>query len=282
MRPATLPLLLVLALLAVPLVERGFSPSPLGEDEGEGQEQEPEKRAGGVGGVASGLRRIDIAPRTPHREIVQGPTASPPVLPRVSPSDGPLELVEILPPTASAPSPSRALTRAEALASVIRSPEYQDTVPPLARLYFATFGRYPDYEGLNHYTGVREGGMTLAEIAEEFAHGREFAIRYGSLGNYEFVELLFVNVLGNPHQADVRAYWVSQLDSGEMTRGQVIVDLSESGAFRERSANRVFVSTAYTELFQRTPEPNSYAHWVGMLDQGHPRRTVIDGLLGGR
>ena len=89
-------------------------------------------------------------------------------------------------------------------------------------------------------------------------------------------------MLGDESQADVRAYWTNELQAGRMTRGQVIVDLSESGAFRERSANATFVSTAYVEILQRTPDPDGYARWVEYLNAGAPMRGVIDGLLAGR
>ena len=190
-----------------------------------------------------------------------------------------LELVSL--PTLSGAAPPRPISRADAVASVIRSREFQETVTPLARLYLATFGRYPDYEGLNHYTGQREEARPLHEIAGEFTRSREFEQRYGTLDNAQFVELLFVNVLGNPSQADVRGYWVEALESGRMTRGEVLVDLAESGAFRERTAPEVFVSTAYTEILRRTPDPAVYAYWVSQLRSGHPYRSVINGLLAG-
>ena len=201
-------------------------------------------------------------------------------------SDGPgsnlpntLELVA-LPAAPGAPAPApKAISRTEALASVIGSREFQDTVSPLARLYFATFGRFPDYEGLNYYTGQREEARPLAEIATEFAGSREFEQRYGELSNAEFVARIAANVLGHESQADVRAYWTDALDAGRMTRGQVIVDLAESGMFRERTSNEVFVSTAYTEVLRRTPDPAGYAFWVAQLEAGVPRDNVIDGLL---
>jgi hypothetical protein len=194
-----------------------------------------------------------------------------------------LELVSVVPvkPGAALPD-ARPISRADALSSVIGSREFQETVSPLARLYFAAFGRFPDYAGLNYYTGVREDGAMLAQIADEFVRGREFEQRYGKLENAEFVERLFVNVVGYASQPDVRAYWVEELDSGRMTRGAVLVDLSESGAFRERTANQVFVSTAYTELLRRTPDITGYNHWVSLLDHGYPPRIVIDGLLSQR
>jgi hypothetical protein len=191
-----------------------------------------------------------------------------------------LDLVTILPQFGT--PPSRPLTPTQAVDAAMQSPDFQDTVNPLARLYFATFGRYPDYEGLNYYTGQREGGSGLAEIAEEFARGREFDMRYGDLSNAEFVARILSNVLGNESQADVRAQWTRELDAGRMTRGQVIVDLAESGMFRERTANQVFVSAAYAEVLRQTPQPTDFNRWVMFLAAGNPARGVIDGLLARR
>jgi len=193
-----------------------------------------------------------------------------------------LELVSLPTLPGAKAAPTRSISREAAIASVITSREFQDTVTPLARLYLATFGRYPDYEGLNYYTGQREEARPLHEIAAEFVGSREFALRYGSVDDAQFVELLFNNVLGTPTQADVRGYWVEALESGRMTRGEVLVDLAESGAFRERSAHQVFVSTAYTEILRRTPDPVGYAYWLGQLRAGQPRDTIINGLLSGR
>src|SRR6185436_20489621 len=63
-----------------------------------------------------------------------------------------LELVSVVPvkPGGALPDP-QPISSADALAAVIGSREFQDTVSPLARLYFAAFGRFPDYAGINHY-----------------------------------------------------------------------------------------------------------------------------------
>jgi hypothetical protein len=193
-----------------------------------------------------------------------------------------LELVSLPAIPGGSMAPAKTITRAQAVASAMTSRDFQETVTPLARLYFATFGRYPDYEGLNYYTGQREEARPLHEIASEFVGSREFALRYGELDNAQFVELLFNNILGHASQADVRDYWVGEISAGRMTRGQVLVDLAESGAFRERSAHQVFVSTAYTEILRRTPDPAGYDYWVGQLRAGQPANSVINGLLGGR
>jgi hypothetical protein len=208
----------------------------------------------------------------------------PPALAAPAPINLPrtLELVALPSLPGAAAQASRSITRAEAVAAALTSRDFQETVTPLARLYLATFGRYPDYEGLNYYTGQREEARPLHEIAGEFVGSREFEQRYGTLDNAQFVELMFTNVLGHPSQAEVRNYWVEEINAGRMTRGQVLVDLAESGAFRERSANQVFVSTAYTEILRRTPDPAGYDYWVGQLRAGQAPRSVINGLLGSR
>ena len=232
-------------------------------------------------GATAAKAGAQIASPTPEQASAQLAANIPASLPAPAALPQTLELVSLPTLSSGAKAAPTSISRADAVASVMTSREFQETVSPLARLYLATFGRYPDYEGLNYYTGQREEARPLHEIANEFVRSREFELRYGELGHAQFVEMLFNNVLGNAHQADVRAYWVEALDSGRMTRGEVLVDLAESGAFRERSAHQVFVSTAYTEILRRTPDPTGYAYWVAQLRAGQPPDSVINGLLRG-
>ena len=275
---AAIPILAVLML--VPSV--AFSPS-LGRGQGEGHGPGGEvRRVEGQTLASSGVaavKRSDVPAALP---APQPPPQPSPKGEGTNRAGETLELVSIPTITGSKAAAPRTITRAEAVASVIRSREYQDTVTPLARLYLATFGRFPDYEGINYYTGQREEARPLASIADEFVGSPEFRQLYGNPDNAQFVELMFENVLGNPGQADVRNYWIEELNTGRMTRGQVLIDLAESGFFRERSNNQILVSTAYIEILRRTPDPEGYARWVAHLNAGNPYRSVIDGLLATR
>ena len=171
---------------------------------------------------------------------------------------------------------------AEVIASNIASEEFQDVVSPLARLYLAYFNRPPDYEGFDYYIGERERGEPLDAIAEEFAGSLEFDQRYGSVDNASFVDRVFQNVFDGPGDAAQRAYWIGQLESGNMTRGQVMLAFSESPAFRAATGNEVLVATAYAETLGRAPDPADFARWVGFLDAGNPPQALIDGLLADR
>lgn len=171
---------------------------------------------------------------------------------------------------------------AEAIASVIESPPFQDTVSPLVRLYLAYFERVPDYEGLDYYIGQRERGRLLDDIADEFAGSREIGIRYGSLDNAAFVDRVYRNVFEGAEDAQQRASWLAQLESGAVTRGQMMLAYSESAAFRTATANEVFVSMAYAEILGRAVPPGELSHWVGFLDAGNSTDAVIQGLLATR
>lgn len=170
----------------------------------------------------------------------------------------------------------------DVIASNIASEEFQDVVSPLARLYLAYFNRPPDYEGFDYYIGERERGEPLDAIAEEFAGSLEFDQRYGSVDNASFVDRVCQNVFGGPGDAAQRAHWIAQLESGSMTRGQVMLAFSESPAFRVATGNEVWVAMAYAETLGRAPDPADFARWVSFLDAGNPRRAVIDGLLADR
>jgi hypothetical protein len=170
----------------------------------------------------------------------------------------------------------------EVIASNIASEEFQDVASPLARLYLAYFNRPPDYEGFDYYIGERDRGEPLDAVADEFAGSAEFNTRYGSLDNAAFVDRVLQNIFGFPGDAEQHAYWVDQIESGRMTRGQVMLIFSESPGYRAMTANEVFVAMAYAETLGRAPDPADFSRWVGFLDAGNPRRAVIDGLLADR
>src|SRR5688572_15086202 len=148
-------LLAIVAMLSmtetrVETVGRRDSRSPLGEGRGEGRLQATPTAAATARSAANtsvstariaarGDQALLGADRREGHQVARIPANLPATL----------ELVTLpSTPGARATAP-KAISRTEALASVIGSQEFQDTVSPLARLYFATFGRFPDYEGLN-------------------------------------------------------------------------------------------------------------------------------------
>jgi hypothetical protein len=98
----------------------------------------------------------------------------------------------------------------------------------VARLYDTVFSRLPDASGLANWTHSLESGVSLQAVANGFVGSQEFQTTYGSLDNFDFVNLLYHNVL--QRGADVAGLnnWLSMLESGQDTRAQVVIGFSES------------------------------------------------------
>lgn len=101
---------------------------------------------------------------------------------------------------------------------------------PVGRLYMAYFLRRPDEEGLDYWINT---GLPTAAIAEQFAQSAEFANRYGSLRNEDFVELAYWNVLGRSADGSGLTHWTSVLNRGG-SRGAVMQGFSDSAEFKQR------------------------------------------------
>ena len=99
---------------------------------------------------------------------------------------------------------------------------------PMTRLYWAFFLRPPDTGGMQYWLGKLQTGTTLAAVAKQFSTSSEFQAKYGSKTNGQFVTLVYQNIFGrNPDPAGL-AYWAKKLDTKQKTRGDVMVNFSES------------------------------------------------------
>jgi hypothetical protein len=172
-----------------------------------------------------------------------------------------------------------ASSRGQVIESFFDSPEFQGAIAPVARLYFAYFLRIPDYAGLDFWIGYYRAGNSLDAISDFFAGSAEFQSRYGSLDNAGFVNLVYQNVLGRAPDPGGFAFWKGQLDSGQRTRGQVMLGFSESEEFRALIGPEVYVTMAYMGMLRRAPEPGGFSFWVQYIDAGNSGLELIDGFL---
>lgn len=105
----------------------------------------------------------------------------------------------------------------------------------VTRMYLALLDRRPDEAGLDYWVERRQEGMAIHEVAALFHDSPEFAQRFGYLLDAEtstWVDLLYERILGRPADADGKAYWIDQVDSGRATREQLIVHFSQSEEFQ--------------------------------------------------
>ncbi len=170
-------------------------------------------------------------------------------------------------------------TRAQVIESFFSSPEFQGTIAPVARLYFAYFLRIPDYPGLNFWIGQYRTGMPLATISQNFAASAEFSSTYGALNNSQFVDLVYQNVLGRAPDAGGKAFWQGQLDTLAMNRGQVMVGFSESDEYKLAINAEVYVTMMYNGMLRRAPDSSGFSFWVQYLDGGNSGLALINGFL---
>lgn len=101
----------------------------------------------------------------------------------------------------------------------------------IARLYMAAFTRNPESTGFLYWENRYDNGMTLSQIAHHFANGAESQSLYQDTSNTEFVELMYVNVLGRASEPSGHGFWVARLDGG-MSRDRLLLLFSESTEFR--------------------------------------------------
>ena len=87
----------------------------------------------------------------------------------------------------------------------------------VARLYQAGLGRQPDTGGLNYWIDAYEAGMSKFEIADSFMESREFVTVFGDdlyMSDEDFVDLLYINVLGRFGEETGVEYWTDALGNG--------------------------------------------------------------------
>jgi TorA maturation chaperone TorD len=108
----------------------------------------------------------------------------------------------------------------------------------VGRLYDAVFDRVPDLGGLTVWTDQLDRGILSAnDVGTSFLASAEAQLRYGNnLSNAQLVDALYVNTLGRQGDAAGVQGWVSALDTGTLTRPQVLLGFSESDEHQLQTA----------------------------------------------
>jgi hypothetical protein len=110
----------------------------------------------------------------------------------------------------------------------------------LIELYIAYFNRAPDAVGLNFWGTAFANGMSLNEIAAQFAPQPETVATYPEgTSNAEFVTTVYNNVLGRGPDQEGLDFWVSGLEVGGLTRDTFILNLL--GGVQEGESDRAYL-----------------------------------------
>ena len=148
------------------------------------------------------------------------------------------------------------------------------------RLYDAALGRAPDFYGEASWTDQLEHGLSLQRLAVLFTSSEEFQSVYGSTTNSQFVGKVYETVLHREGDPGGLQTWTNYLDSGTITRAQLIVLFSESDEHRALTADAIGhgiwtpdpiyedVEFVYQAAFGRPADEGGLMHWATEIEAG--------------
>jgi len=105
------------------------------------------------------------------------------------------------------------------------------------RLYESAFGRAPDISGYNYWVGQIQSGVSVVSVASVFVSSDEFAARYAGLSNQDFVAQLYQSVYGQAASAQELQDLTNALNTGQLDRAGLLVNLSESAEHVESTSS---------------------------------------------
>lgn len=99
----------------------------------------------------------------------------------------------------------------------------------IAGLYIGFFERAGDLGGQDFWRTVAESsGLSdmalMRAMAAGFANHPSFTAIYGALSNDAYVDAIYLNVGGQPADAAGKAYWLAQINGGQLTRSDFVAD----------------------------------------------------------
>ena len=137
------------------------------------------------------------------------------------------------------------------LASLIASPEVDQTQTAVIRLYQSAFDRLPDKPGLDYWQDQFNRGIDLVAMGKAFIASEEFTSIYGEdLSDDDYVTALYMNVLKRIPEEIGKAYWVGQLQTE--SREQLLASFSESAEAKDLMKAQSQQVLAYSMILERS------------------------------
>ncbi|MCU1265734.1 MAG: hypothetical protein JWM21_2052 [Acidobacteria bacterium] len=151
--------------------------------------------------------------------------------------------------------------------------EFQQSGSFVYRLYKGSLGRRPLYAEFVLDRGKVVGGSDLpaskAALLNEFVQRAEFKQTYpDASSNSQFVNTLFDTAGLTPFTSE-RQQQIDAMNLGK-TRAQVVGDVIEIQAFKDREYNPSFVLMQYFGYLRRNPDPGGYAFWLDVITNQDP------------
>jgi hypothetical protein len=153
----------------------------------------------------------------------------------------------------------------------------------VARLYYGLLDRAPDPGGLQAFTNALESGASPQLVAQSILSSPEYENTSIGQSNASFVQYLYSTALGRTADAPGFQSWETALNTGTLSRADVVNGFLDSFEFQSDFAgqsNATYINEVYEVALQRPAEPQGLAGWETALLNGMSR-TTFDHLVVG-
>ncbi|MDX6694695.1 MAG: hypothetical protein QOF02_2298 [Blastocatellia bacterium] len=152
--------------------------------------------------------------------------------------------------------------------------EFQETGNFVYRFYKASLGRRPTFSEFMPDRSLIVIGPSLEASKQNFADNwtqrDAFRQKYpDTLAPEQFVNLLFDTAGLTPYVNERQQQARAMIDDGK-TRAQVVRDVVEIQAFKDREYDPAFVLMQYFGYLRRDPDEGGYQFWLGVLNDRVP------------
>lgn len=161
-------------------------------------------------------------------------------------------------------------------------------------MYIGAFGRTPEFEGLEYWAkefatnmshGMKQNEAFQAVGQNIYKAGTENGEAGTTLNNADYVTFAYNNALGRPAEKSGYDYWVNDLDSGQMGRGDFLTTFLTAGLDHERDSNFLVARIAVGKFAAQNhvsgigaPGIDSKAILAGVTDIASAN-NVISGII---
>jgi hypothetical protein len=171
-------------------------------------------------------------------------------------------------------------SRGTMAANFFNSLEFQQGGRFVAGLYVGLLFRDPEFQGwLFQRNALSVGVVTQDQLVANFLNSPEYILRNPNQTNQQFVEMLYLQVLGRAGSPSEVAAHTGRLDSGALTRVQTARNFLNSDEFRIRQASRLSAYLLYATLLQRDPSSTELTARTIQIDAGTPIAVLADQFI---
>ena len=170
------------------------------------------------------------------------------------------------------------LSREVMAEAFINSPEFQNIVGSVARLYFGTFDRIPDQAGLSLWISALQSGTPLSDIGKAFVDSEEFLNLYGTLDGPDFIDALYDQILNREADLPGFQHWQNQIAAG-VSKGEILTFFTNSPEFTSNSRPEIISTLTSLGLLGALPDQTTLDGLIEDITTGIPLIEIIGTML---